>query len=81
MIKVKLTYQYPNWPLLQQTSVSKGIWGDYHFCVNEMIEECDYWTVCDGIIKDRIDKMSKRKYLSLQLSRLTVKSLLISLQQ
>ncbi|CAD6491959.1 MAG: hypothetical protein EMLJLAPB_00204 [Candidatus Argoarchaeum ethanivorans] len=26
MIKVKLTYQHLNWPLLQQTSGSKGVW-------------------------------------------------------
>lgn len=51
MIKVKLTHQHPGTPLLQQTPGSKGIWGDYHFYINEDIEECDYWIVCDGLLK------------------------------
>jgi hypothetical protein len=51
MIKIKLTYQHPNWPLLQQTPGLKGIWGNYQFYVNEDIDECDYWIVCDGLLK------------------------------
>ncbi|MBD2655390.1 hypothetical protein H6G45_18255 [Synechocystis sp. FACHB-383] len=52
MIKVKVTTQHPNWPLLRQTPNSSGIWKDYQFFINQDINECDYWIVCDGLLKE-----------------------------
>ena len=51
IIKVKLTNEYPDWPLLRQTPSSSGILGDYHFFVNQDIPECDYWVVIDSLLK------------------------------
>lgn len=50
MIKIKLSTQFPNWPLFRQTPGSKGIWEDCQFFVNQDIEECDYWVVCGGLL-------------------------------
>src|SRR5260370_25233007 len=50
VIRVKLTFPYPEWPLLRQTPQQSGVWEGYHFYVNEPIEECDYWVVCDHLL-------------------------------
>lgn len=47
---MKLTTQHPAWPLLRQTPGSGGRWGRYHFVVNEPVERCDFWVVCDGLL-------------------------------
>lgn len=51
MFKIKVSYPYPNWPLLQQTPNSSGIWGDCQFFINQDIKDCDYWVVLDGLLK------------------------------
>jgi hypothetical protein len=51
IIKVKLTHEHPNWPFLRQTPNLSGIWGNYHFFINQDIQECDYWVVYDGMLK------------------------------
>ena len=48
-VTVKVTTQHPAWPLLRQTPNGLGAWGRYRFVVNEPIETCDYWVVCDGL--------------------------------
>jgi hypothetical protein len=50
MIKVKLSFPYPEWDLIRQTPASKGIWKDYKFYINETITECDYWFVFDHLL-------------------------------
>jgi hypothetical protein len=52
MIKIKVTTQHPNWPLVRQAPNSSGIWEDYQFFINQDINECDYWIVCDGLLKE-----------------------------
>jgi len=51
MVKVKLSTQHPNWPLRQQFPSSKSIWGEYQFFINDEVEDCDYWIVCEGLLK------------------------------
>lgn len=50
MIKVKLTTNYPDWPIIRQTPLEKGVWGDYLFFINQDIKECDWWIVFDGLL-------------------------------
>ena len=51
MIKVKVSTSFPEWPLLRQTPGSKGMWGDCQFVLNEDMNECDYWVVCEGLLQ------------------------------
>ncbi len=51
MIKVKISGEDPNWPLLRQTPKSQGVWGECRFFVNDACAECDYWIVYDGLQK------------------------------
>lgn len=74
MIKIKLTTQHPNWPLLQQTFGSKGIWGDYHFYVNKDVDECDYWIVCDGLLKTESTRCSKENTVLITWEPSTIKT-------
>ncbi len=52
MIKVKLSFPYPEWDLIRQTPESKGIWGKYQFFINNETKECDYWFVFDHLLED-----------------------------
>lgn len=38
-----------DWPILQQTPASSGIWENCEFFVNSPIPECDYWVVLDDV--------------------------------
>ena len=51
MIKVKVSTSFPEWPLLRQTPGSKGRWGNCQFFLNEDMNECDYWVVCEGLLQ------------------------------
>ena len=48
MIRVKLTYPF-SWPILKQTPLRSGEWGDCKFYLNQEIPECDYWIVFEGL--------------------------------
>ncbi len=37
MIRVKLSTNFPDWPLIRQTPDRSGIWGDCRFFINEDI--------------------------------------------
>ena len=51
MVKVKISTQFPDWPLLRQTSQSKGIVGDCIFFVDDKRDiDYDYWIVYDDIL-------------------------------
>jgi hypothetical protein len=54
MLKIKMSNIFPNEPLLRQTPSSSGIWGTCKFYINESIDECDYWVVYDGLMKQEI---------------------------
>lgn len=48
MYKIKLTFPYPDWPLLRQTPGYGGRWGGYQFFINPdpaVKENFDYWVV------------------------------------
>lgn len=42
---VKLTFPYPDFPILRQTPGVSGRWKDYIFIINKDLAECDYWVV------------------------------------
>ena len=51
MLKIKITTQHPDWPLIRQTVKSLGVLDECHFFVNQEIKQCDYWFVFDGLLK------------------------------
>lgn len=51
MITVKLSTNFPHWPLIRQTPGGLGEWGNCRFVVNQEIEECDFWVVLDGLTR------------------------------
>ena len=51
MIHVKLTTNFPDWPLLRQTPGGLGVWGECRFFVNEAVEDCDFWVVYDDLVQ------------------------------
>jgi hypothetical protein len=51
LIRVKLSTNFPEWPLLRQTPGRKGVWGNCRFFLNEAVEECDYWVVYDDVLR------------------------------
>ncbi|PSF36743.1 hypothetical protein C7H19_12295 [Aphanothece hegewaldii CCALA 016] len=58
MINVKLTFPFPDWPILRQTPNGSGTWENYQFFVNQEIEECDYWVVFDQLLQKEQTKCS-----------------------
>lgn len=51
MIHVKLSTNFPEWPLIRQTPDRSGVWGDCRFFINEDIDECDFWVVYDDVLR------------------------------
>ena len=49
MIHVKLTF--PGWPIERQTPNHSGVWENCRFFINEPVGRCDYWVVCEGLVK------------------------------
>lgn len=49
MRRVRISTSFPGYPLLRQTPGWKGIWGQYHFHVDEPVAQCDYWVVYDNL--------------------------------
>lgn len=50
MKKIKLSFPYPDFPLIKQTPGGLGEWANYKFYINEEIEECDYWVVFNSLL-------------------------------
>ncbi|OGC46090.1 hypothetical protein A2V49_04565 [candidate division WWE3 bacterium RBG_19FT_COMBO_34_6] len=51
MIKIKISTSTPDWPLLRQTSQSKGVVGNCLFFVdNYKNQDFDYWIVYDDLV-------------------------------
>lgn len=53
MIKVKLTTNFPAWPLIKQTPESQGAWGNCQFYINDNTEKCDWWVVFDDLQQEQ----------------------------
>ncbi|ACM19832.1 glycosyltransferase, putative [Geotalea daltonii FRC-32] len=51
MLRIKLTTASPEWPLLRQTPLARGIWGECQFILNQEVDECDFWVVCEGLLE------------------------------
>jgi hypothetical protein len=49
MINVKITTDFPEWPLVRQTPNSSSKWSNYNFYINKNIKKCDYWVVYEGL--------------------------------
>lgn len=49
MITVKVSSNFPHWPLARQTVGGSGVWGECRFLVNQDVATCDYWVVMDGL--------------------------------
>jgi hypothetical protein len=49
MPRIKVSTNFPAWPLLRQTPGQAGAWGDCTFLVNQEVDECDFWVVLDGL--------------------------------
>lgn len=47
--KIKLSLPSLDWPILQQTPGSLGIWENCKFFANAEISECDYWVIMDDV--------------------------------
>jgi hypothetical protein len=53
LIKVKLSFPHPHWPLIRQTPAGSGKWNNYQFFINDSaINECDYWVVFNSILSN-----------------------------
>lgn len=48
-ILVKLDHRHPDFPMLRQTPGSYGRWGRFIFVVNQPVDACDWWVVCEGV--------------------------------
>jgi hypothetical protein len=51
LLRVKVSTNFPEWPLILQTPSRSGVWGDCRFYINDPIDECDYWVVYEGLLK------------------------------
>lgn len=49
LVRVKLSTNFPEWPLSRQTPGCTGQWGNCSFFINEEIAACDYWVVYEGL--------------------------------
>ena len=45
MIRVKVTTNFPYWPIVRQTPAASAQWDECRFFINEPIKECDFWVV------------------------------------
>lgn len=50
MKKIKLSFPYPDFPLIKQTPGGSGEWRGYKFYINETIASCDYWVVFNSLL-------------------------------
>lgn len=51
MLRIKLSTNFPEWPLIRQTPGRAGIWGGCQFLINQDIAECDFWVVYDDVLR------------------------------
>lgn len=49
MKKVKLSFPPEKWDIEKHSPNGSCVWGDYEFFLNQEIEECDYWLVCENM--------------------------------
>lgn len=51
MREIKVTTNFPDWPLIRQTPGRSGLWNDCRFHVNQETEACDSWVVYDDLLR------------------------------
>jgi len=74
MIKIKLSTEFPEWPIERQTPESSGIWKDCEFIINKSAEECDAWVVYDGILQEESVICSKENLIFITAEPETVRN-------
>jgi hypothetical protein len=47
MYRVRVTTSFPELPLIRQTPGRSGKWGDYLFCINEPMDDYEFWVLFD----------------------------------
>lgn len=52
-IKVKISTNSPAWSFIRQTPGAQGVWGNYQFCIDNDVAECDWWVIIDGLVKEQ----------------------------
>ena len=63
MLHVKLSTNFPDWPLIRQTPKRAGVWGNCRFFINEDIKECDFWVVYDDVLRPETTRCSPENTL------------------
>ena len=51
MIKIKVSTNFSDLPIIRQTPGSKGVWKDCVFFVNQDVDGCDWWFVYEDLPK------------------------------
>jgi hypothetical protein len=51
MLHIKISTNFPDWPLLRQTAGSRGVWGNCQFSINSGTDECDGWIVFEDLLE------------------------------
>ena len=52
VIKIKLTTCFPKEPIARQTPQNSGVWSNCQFLVDQEVDECDFWVVYEGLLRD-----------------------------
>ena len=65
LIKVRVTVEKKDIPILRQSPGGLGIWKNCQFIFDGEISECDYWVVIDNLGKTEIAKCSRANTLLL----------------
>jgi Glycosyltransferase family 10 (fucosyltransferase) C-term len=47
MYRVRLTTSFPNQPIIRQTPGLSGDWGQFHFAINQPVEDYQFWVLFD----------------------------------
>lgn len=63
MIRVKLSTNFAEWPLIRQTPGRTGVWGNCRFLINEGVAECDYWVVYDDVVRPEVTRCAPENTL------------------
>jgi len=50
-MRIKISTNFPDYPLLRQTPGGKGKWEDCEFFIGNEFDECDFWVVFEGLAK------------------------------
>lgn len=61
------------WPLIRQTPHSSGIWDDCVFSIDQKVDECDWWVVCEGLAEEERVVCSRQNTIFITLEPESIK--------